>query len=449
MYTITDFGAVGDGATLNTRAIQAAIETCGSAGGGQVVVPPGTFVTGTLWLRDHVELHLEAGAVLLGSPNLGDYNTLDAYPQNFVASDRTYEDWTGAHLILGIEVRDVSITGPGIIDGNASVFFGEPVHFDPPWFIWRDGLATARDKATGRPGQMVVFCESRDIRIRDVSLRNATCWACFFHGCEDVFVRGVNVDNAPFACNTDGIDIDSCRNVTVSDCIIDTGDDAIAVRGVPARLKDRTRVCERITVTNCVLGSSSSVFRIGVGDGEIRDALFSNIVVTRGGVGVHFNSAFSPRSKGVTISNVRFRGVLMRNVAHPLVVDGGGENATSRIEDIVLDDIRAEGFAPVRISGNSRHNVRNIVLRNMDIVVIANPLKLNARSDYPDTLFQFARADKVTLDRVRVQWAASGPNWQRVLHAEDVTNLDIAGDCRLPEPETGEPRAQPAGAGAA
>lgn len=436
MYSIIDFGGIGDGKSLNTHAIQEALDTCGSAGGGRVVVPPGCFLTGTLWLRDHVELHLEAGAVLLASPNLDDYNGLDAYPQNFALVNDPYEDWTGAHLILGIEVEDVAITGPGVIDGNAAAFFGEPAPFNISSFTWRDGLATARDRAIGRPGQMIVFCESRNIRIRDVSLRNATCWACFLHGCEDAFIRGLKVNNASYHCNTDGIDIDSCRNVTISDCIIDSGDDAITLRGDINRLKDKTRICENIVVTNCIVGSSSSVFRIGVGAGEIRDAFFSNIVITRGGTGIDFNSAYTDKQKGVTMRNIRFRDISMRNVAYPFRISGGHDEATSEIENIVLDGLTAEAFAPIWVSGNKNNAARNIVLRNMDITVVPNPVKLESSSNYPSTLFQFGRVDGLTLDRVRVRWMTSKPNWQQTLYAADVTNLDIAENCRLPEPET-------------
>ncbi len=247
-------------------------------------------------------------------------------------------------------------------------------------------------------------------------------------------MRGIKVNNSSWACNTDGIDIDSCRNVTVSDCIIETGDDAIALRGCSGRLNDKTRICEHIVVTNCVVGSSSSVFRIGVGDGEIRNALFSNIVITRGGIGIHFNPAYRPPSKGVSISHVRFRDVSARNVAYPLVVEAGHAEATARIENIVVEGMQCEAFAPIRICGNARNKCHNIVLRNMEITVVPNPVKLDSLNDYPSTLIQIERADEVTLDRVRVQWGTSEPNWQHVIHAVDVSNLDIADNCHLPEP---------------
>ena len=114
MYIITDYGAVGDGRTLNTAAIQRALDDCGKTG-GTVLVPPGTWLTGSLFLHSNTELHLEKGAVLLGSPNLADYNELNAYEQNWQS---TAEGWSGKHLILAIEVENVALTGEGCIDGN-------------------------------------------------------------------------------------------------------------------------------------------------------------------------------------------------------------------------------------------------------------------------------------------------------------------------------------------
>ena len=120
MHVITNFGAVADGKTVNTLAIQAAVDACSAAGGGMVLVPPGHSVT---LARSGCATGLnctEKGAVLLGSPNLDDYNADDAFPQN-MRSER--EQWNGAHLILAVEVHDVALTGSGCIDGNGPAFF--------------------------------------------------------------------------------------------------------------------------------------------------------------------------------------------------------------------------------------------------------------------------------------------------------------------------------------
>ncbi len=431
MYSIIDYGAVADGRTVNTKAIQAAIDACGAAGGGTVVVPPGTFVTGTIWLRSHVELHLQHSAVLLASPNHDDYNTLDAFPQNFEYRD---EECNGTHLILGIEVENAAITGTGTIDGNGTVFFAEPVMMPFSHSTWRDGLALAKDKKNLRPGQLIVFCESRDIRISDLQIRNASFWCVFLHGCEDAFLRGLKINNPSVAANTDGIDIDCCRNVTISDCLIDTGDDAITLRGVPGRLKDKTRICENIVVTNCVVASSSSVFRIGVGDGVIRNAVLSNIVITRGAIGIHVQSSYIPGGRGVAISDITVRDVYARNLASAFEICTGQSDSTAPIEDIVLDGYHAECFGSSSVWGNAHTRPRRVRLRNIDLTVVPRPDTKVKPETPPETLLTLVGADDLRMENVRVAWKTTDPGWVRTLAMRHSTGVTISEDCRLAEP---------------
>ena len=188
-HDVRAFGAKGDGRTKDTAAVQRALDACAGTG-GRVVVPPGTYLIGSIFLGDATELHLEKGATLLGSPDLADYNAPDAYPQNFGSVN---EGWSAKHLVLAIEKKGVSITGRGVIDGNGRAFFGDK----PLWrgkVAWRDGAINARDwKHQGRPGQEIVFIECRDVSVRDVTLRDMTCWSCFFHGCENVVVGGLTI----------------------------------------------------------------------------------------------------------------------------------------------------------------------------------------------------------------------------------------------------------------
>lgn len=430
-FNIVEHGARADGKTVNTKAIQAALDACGAAGGGTVVVPAGTFVTGTIWLRSHVELHLQHGAVLLASPDLDDYNKLDAYPQNDFSRE---EEWNGSHLVLAVEVENVAVTGSGTIDGNGGAFFAEPVMMPFSHSIWRDGLALAKDKDRLRPGQLMVFCESRNIRLRDFAIRDATSWCVFLHGCEDVSVSGLKINNGPADANTDGIDIDCCRNVTVSNCLIDTGDDAITLRGHNAKLKDKARICENVVVTNCVVGSSSSVFRIGVGNGTIRNAVFSNIVITRGGIGLHFQSSYSPGGRGVAISNVTFRDIYARNLARGFEICAGQEDTTAPIEDIVIDGYHAECFSNSSVYGNAHTRPTRVRLRNLDLTVVPRPDTKVKPETPPETLLEFVGADDLRLENVRVAWKTTDPGWIRALAMRHCTGVAITEDCRLAEP---------------
>ena len=159
--SILDFGAVSDGKTLNTAAIQSAIDSVSEAGGGRVIIPTGTFLTGTVYLKDHVEIHLEMGAVLKASCDLNDYNPLDAYPEN---SSSQKEEWTGRHLIICYHKKDVAITGCGTIDGSGDFFYEEPKRSKSFNYIWGYGIAKAKDKEKMRPGSRSAgdFCTKTD-----------------------------------------------------------------------------------------------------------------------------------------------------------------------------------------------------------------------------------------------------------------------------------------------
>ena len=370
---ILDFGAKPDGKTLCTKGIQAAIDACAASGGGRVVVPAGNYVSGTIWLRSNVELYLEDNSVIRGSDDLDDYNAEDAYSQNF--SSRSNEKWLGKHLVVAHECENVAITGGGTLDGNAEAFLGDIKPYSA--YCWRDGLRTAKSDELCRPGQLVCFIECKNVRVENITLTNQPCWGCFLHGCEYVNVRGLRVKNHPTNCNSDGIDVDCCRYVTVSDCIIDTGDDAIAIRGSAFRLSDKQKPCEHITVTNCILGSSSSVFRIGVGDSVIRHVRISNICMTRGAAGVTLMTSYLGHGH-VSIEDVIISNVSMANCAKPLeVLESSIERAT--IKDVIIENVVAEVYAFARMRCENENTVSNIVLKNWKVKLIDGPAPITER----------------------------------------------------------------------
>ncbi|MBQ6472281.1 MAG: right-handed parallel beta-helix repeat-containing protein [Victivallales bacterium] len=428
---IVDFGAVADGATVNTKAIQTAIDACAAVGGGTVTVPAGVFVTGTIWLRSHVELHLEMGALLKASTNLADYCATDSYEQN---SFSQAEQWNGAHLIVALEQEDVALTGPGTIDGGGEFFFEDEIHnVFGHFFVWSDGFRMARDKRSLRPGQMIVFCECDNVRISNLSLRNSPCWTVFLHGCTDAIVTGLIIRNPSVNGNTDGIDIDCCDGVTVSDCIIHTGDDAITVRGNPRKLKNK-RACENISITNCVLDCTVSGFRVGVGDGAIRHVAISNITMKRVAYGFLIQSAYKEPSRGTDISDVTISNIQLHRCAYPIRILSGAPSSTATIRDMHIEGIHGQCCASCEFVSGDRAVLRNLTLRNVDLTVVASPVKLLAPEDYPQNLFLFRRVKDVTLESVRVTWdEGADPTWRRAVCQEN-SSVDLLPSCSIPEP---------------
>ena len=398
--TILEYGAIGDGGTLNTQSIQNAIDACAKSGGGRVVIPAGVFVSGSIWLKSHVELHLAQGAVLKASPDYRDYNALDAYPQN--SSDPESEGWVGRHLIIAVNETDIAVTGHGVIDGSGDAFF-EPWQKNPwGWnYCWAYGYSRETDKVNRRLGQVMCLIECEHIRVTDITFRNAACWCCFLHGCDYATIRGVHVFNEKHYANTDGIDIDTCRYVTVSDCVIDTADDAIAIRCDAKKLLKENDRCEHITISNCVLASSSSVFRIGVGHGEIRNIAISNIVMHRGSTGMTFMTDYNGYGRAL-IENMHFTNIIAENVSYPFDMY---ESNNCRIQNIVIDGYRIKAMCSAKISANTPDAVSNIAIRNMEVEIGEAPYELNekAASQRGEYVFDVQGASNLHFENVRVK----------------------------------------------
>lgn len=370
IYDVKSFGAKGDGKVKDTAAVQKALDACAGKN-GRVVVPPGTYLVGSLYIGDDTELHLQEGAVLLGSPDLADYNGDDAYPQNHGSPK---EGWSAKHLILVLERKNVKITGKGVIDGNGRAFFADGIRFRY-WISWRHGGRNAHGPASEqrRPGQEIVFIECRDVTVRDVTFKDMSCWSCLFHGCDGVVVGGVTVRNGFNNLNTDAFDIDSCRNVSVGDCDVVTGDDAIAIRGNPARLKDPSKVCENIRVSNIVCRVQADGVRVGVGHGTIRNVRVSDMKILESGRGIHVQCCYGrPKAGdkvGVDISDVVFERIDIRNTAEPVCVMAGSPVSTAHLKDIEFREITAESAMAPSVTGAGKTRPCNISFRDCSFLV--------------------------------------------------------------------------------
>lgn len=429
VYDVRDFGAAGDGVALDTDAIQSAIDACHEAGGGTVLVSPGIYVTGTIYLKSDVNLHLSSGARLLGSERREDYNADDVFPENPVFSR---ENVTGAHLIIAYRAERVSITGEGTIDGNSPAFFESL----PP----EETTSTYRKKSRNfpirewRPGQMVFFCRCREVSVRDVTLVNSPYWTMLLLGCTGVRVRGLRISNPPQTQNGDGLDIDCCQDVTVSDCIITSGDDSITLRGHSKLLGEHAQACRNVAVSNCVLSSPCNAIRVGVGDGEVRDCTISNIIVRESRTGISFNSAYSERAEhGTVLDNIHFSNITMDVILPVNMVLGVHAKPPGAIRNISLSQMHVLARQGLHICGNSGHRIEEIDLRDLHLRLTGNDVDPEFVGDAPKTAGTmevpaavFAReVSGLRIDGMQVRWTEAGENWRSAIEMEDCDSVAL------------------------
>ena len=359
-FNVRAFGAKCDGASKDTAAIQRAVDAANTAGGGRVVLDAGTYLSGTIWLKDGVELHLAKGAVVKGSPDRADYNANDCFPENFWSDG---EEWSGGHLVLAYKAKDVAITGEGVIDGNGPAFFGECEEDSRfPWYKY--GLKLhPKDRSWFRPGPMVAMFLSKNIRLSGVTLANTPAWTAHFRCCDGLDIRNVTIDADRTIANSDGFSIDCTRNVVVDGCTIKTGDDGFAIRASCKQTGHAEQhPCESIRIVNCDVWSCCYGIRFGIGIGTVRDVAVENCRFHESANGIGFNPAWIPGKKGVYIENIRISRCAFQECARP--VDSNARSDDWRIRDITFEDCRFESLQPIAFSSPASRHPENVTFRN-------------------------------------------------------------------------------------
>ncbi len=330
---ILTFGATSDTLKLNTQIIQSAIDQLYNEGGGTVVIPAGRFLTGTLYLKDNVELNLKQGAILYGNTNPLDY------PEN----ELKIKPGTARALIYANGQKNISITGQGTINGlgNSSV--------------WLKG-----DNAAGRP-KIIYFVDCQNVLVDGITMTNAAFWVSDFLACDYVKINGIKIYSYGNH-NNDGIDIDS-RNVVISNCIIETDDDALCFK---SHIHDRP--CENITVTNCVLASNCNGIKFGTAShGGFKNISVTNCIVKRP---VEDNiRLWHKHIEGIDSGHTVISGIALE------MVDGGIMDQI-KISDIIMDGVQTPIF--IKLGDRKRYNdtpgqmkniqINNIVARNASLI---------------------------------------------------------------------------------
>ena len=456
--SVGSYGAKPDGKTLNTKAINEAVRACSISGGGSVVFPPGVFLSGSIELLSNVTLELEAGAVLVGSTNLGDY----------AAETGPNGEPSRAGLLTARNANNIAITGRGVIEGNG-MFFVDPnkvkvieegsdydkkytrqgEDFMNPKYGTEDGPLEPKD----RPNNLIRFFNCTNILISGVTIQNSPIWTVHFVRCERVNITGVSINSfgsGRRVPNDDGIDLTDTRIVHISDCDIEDGDDGIVVLGG-----------ERITVANCTLSSRSAAVRVGFAGGEIRDCVFANLVIFDSNRGL----AVNVRGAG-SIENVLFSDIVIQTRLVTGHWWGKGEpiqvsarpwnprvNQIGHIKNVRFHNITAEGPSGIIVYGCEQSVIKDLLFQDVRVRINHSPLEqsyggnfdLRGCRDVATAVFAhdipafYCRyADGVKIDGLEVEWAERLPSFfSHGIQFEDFNNIDIEGFSGGPAHEDG------------
>lgn len=304
-FKANDFGAVGDSVTLNTKAIQAAIDACFSQGGGVVTLAPGKYVTGSIFLLSNVTLRLDKGVVLLGSQNLDDY------PLIFTRVAGIEMQWPAA-VVNVINQNNVAITGDGLIDGRGKFCWDKYGSMRADYE--KKGLRWIVDYDCTRV-RLMLISGSSNVTVKGLNLQRPGFWTVHILYSQYVTVDGVTIRNniGGRGPSTDGIDIDSSSKILVQNCDIDCNDDNFCLKA--GRDWDGLRVnrpCEYIVIRDCISRAGGGLFTCGSEtSGSIRNVLAYNIKAFGTSVGLRFKSALV---RGGTVENIYLRDIELTNV---------------------------------------------------------------------------------------------------------------------------------------
>jgi polygalacturonase len=366
VFNIKDYGAVADGRTMNTIAIQKAIDAATAKGGGKVVVPQGTFLTGTIRLKTGVELFLDKDAVLLGSTNLSDYEK----------NDRWYA------MVLADKQNNIGITGYGTIDGQGKELAKNVIRLVKNGAIV-DPLILNRPNESFRP-QLIEIQHSTKVKVQHVTLKNAACWVETYNLCTDLVIDSINVQSTAF-WNNDGIDIVDCKNVTVKNCNINAADDGICLKS-----SDPTSACDGFEITNCKIRSSASAIKFGTASlGGFRNIKIDGMEI----YDTYRNALSLEIVDGGTMENVNISNINARNTGGAIFIRLGHRKTDVKpgiVRNIHISNVNVEipkgkpdvgydiagppeediyphNLLPMEVVGLPSYDVQDVTLENINV----------------------------------------------------------------------------------
>lgn len=431
-YDVKDYGAVADTAHLSTAAIQCAIDDCSSAGGGTVLVPSGNYKVGAILLRDNVNLNLAPGATLYASRNPDDYRG-----RRIVVGAADMSEMEVVLMARG--AKNISVTGGGRLHCRAvrEQYRREPQLAITDSVTGREIANAIRYGADYRtkyrkvppcPGA-INFTDCENVHIRDIEVIESSGWGVHLQWCERVVVNGVHIQSNPDnGVNSDGLDIDGCTDVMVSDCVINTGDDALCIK--TTRSEGRTMPCRWVTVTNCILTSSSAALKLGTeSHGDFENITVSNCLIKDANRGINMIIR-----DGGNVRNILFSDMIITTVRKATFWWGNGDavwltaqrrgdvKCAGKIENVNFDNIIAYGQGGVRLEG---FDCRMKNIRFKDFQMFMEPE--NAVDKRARDGFLFVGVDGLKMVDCEVIWnqTAPEPAWESAYRFDDVDGLEL------------------------
>lgn len=444
-YNILSYGAIPDGVTLSTQAIQSAIDVAYTNGGGRVIIPPGKFLSGSIVLKSNVELHLQENAVLLGSTKFSDYFKIN----------RLYS------LILADSQHHIMITGKGEIDGQGREL---ALHIDSLFFVGKIDSAyynfvEMRPNYHVRP-QLIEFVKCRNIQVRNVTLKNAAFWVQVHDQCNNIIINNVHTESDAY-WNNDGIDIQDCKNVQITNCFVNAADDGICLKSQSADY-----MCDSIYIANCTVRSSASAIKFGtVSHGGFKNVIIENIKVYD-----TFRSAIAIECvDGGILENILVNNIEAVNTGNAIFIRLGDRNPLrppGSLKNVTIRNMKVEiaferpdyayelrgpempffhNIFPSSITGIPGHRVENVTLENIEINYpgrgnngLAN-MPLWRLNDVPEKIetypefsmfgelpawgFYVRHVDGLTMKNVKLSIAAS--DYRPAVVFDDVMNVNM------------------------